>query len=85
MKNALGEEAREAKKATGSGTKVAGYVDTPVLKQCRFCEYFVGKNLCRQKTMLKDKQVKTDARTKLKIVDPVNGCCSFWEANDERE
>jgi len=85
MKNALGEEAKEAKKATGSGTKIAGYVDTPVPKKCGSCEYRVGSNLCRQKTMLKDKQVKTDSRTKLKIVDFQDGCCSFWEADDERE
>lgn len=84
MKNALGEEAKEAKKATGSGTKVSGYVDTPVPKKCGSCEYRVGKNLCRQATVKKDPMVKTDKRTGLKIVDFQDGCCSFWEADDDK-
>ena len=83
MRNPLGEEAKEAKSAIGTGTKVSGYIESPVSKRCGTCEYLVGKNLCRQARVKRDPLVKTDKRTQLKIVDPKDGCCSFWEANDE--
>jgi hypothetical protein len=69
----------------GDGTKVAEYIETPVEKRCGTCEYLVGKNLCRQKVVLKDKEIKTDTKTGLKIIDPKDGCCRFWEEPDKDE
>lgn len=69
----------------GIGTRVSEYVDTPVKRECQTCEYFVGKDLCRNKIVAKDKEVKTDKKTGLKIVEPINGCCRLWEPPDEDE
>lgn len=79
------KEAAEAKKVTGTGTRVSGYVDDPTPKRCNTCEYFKSPGLCKNARVLKDKEVKTDKKSGLKIVDPVNGCCSFWEPEDEQD
>lgn len=72
--------------AKGQGTRVAEYIETPLRIHCATCEYLVGKKFCRQEVMQKDKQVPTDkATTGLKIVDPIKGCCRFWEAPDKDE
>ena len=69
----------------GHGTRVSEYIETPVRIHCATCEYFVGKKFCRQEVVARDKQVKTDKSTGLKIIDPVKGCCRFWNAADEDE
>ena len=65
----------------GEGTRVAEYIESKYPRQCNACEYFQKPNLCGQKVMRTDRQVKTDKKTGLKIVDPVNGCCRFWESD----
>lgn len=70
----------EKKKVHGSGTSVSGYIESPVAKKCGTCEYIKQDRLCNQKTVLKDKQIKTDIKSGLKIVNPQTGCCDFWEA-----
>lgn len=69
----------------GEGTRVAEYIETPVPRQCNKCEYFVGKKFCRQDVMMKDKEVPTDKSTGLKIINPINGCCRYWEPKDNDE
>lgn len=78
-----GEEKAEASKGTGSGTKVSGYTDDPTPKRCNTCEYFVKPNLCNNKVVSRDPKLKKDSKTKFKIISPVNGCCSFWEPEDD--
>ena len=78
----LGEEKREAKRPSGSGTRVSGYVDWSTPKECRRCSYFEGKNLCNNKVVARDPQVPKDEKSGLKKVDPVNGCCSWFEPED---
>ena len=65
------------------GTKTSGYTDTEVPKECGTCKYIQNGHLCSNKRVLKDKQVKTDKESGLKIVDPENGCCSFWYPYEE--
>lgn len=67
----------------GGGTPLAEYIETPIEKRCGTCEYLVGKNLCKQKVVLKDSKIKTDPKSKLKIVNPKTGCCRFWEPEGE--
>jgi len=69
----------------GQGTKVAEYIETPLRIHCGTCEYLVGKKFCRQEVVAKDKQVPTDKSTGLKIIDPVKGCCRFYEERDKDE
>lgn len=70
--------------ATGSGTEVSGYVESPVEKRCGTCEYIKDHKFCRQETVLKDSEIP-DGSNGLKIVDPKDGCCSFWEAGENGE
>ena len=86
-KDALGSSAekKEAKKQRGSGTKISGYVDTPVAKKCGTCEYLHNGTLCTQKNVLKDPEVPFAARSKFKKVSAENGCCSFWEADADKD
>ena len=81
----LSKSGMGGKEERGIGTRVSEYVDTPAKRECRTCEYFVGKNLCRNKIVAKDKQVKTDKATGLKIIEPINGCCRMWNPPDEDE
>ena len=67
--------------AAGSGTEVSGYVESPVEKRCGTCEYLENGKFCNQETVLKDPEVQNSSNG-LKIVDPKNGCCSFWEADE---
>lgn len=67
----------------GEGTRIAEYIETPLRIHCATCEYLVGKKFCRQEVVAKDKKVPTNKVTGLKIIDPVRGCCRFWEAPDE--
>lgn len=67
----------------GQGTRVSEYIETSLRIHCATCEYLVGKKFCRQDVVAKDKQVPTDKSTGLKIVDPVKGCCRFWEPEDK--
>lgn len=60
-------------------TTTSGYVDTPVPKRCGTCEYIQGKKFCTNKTVLKDKQIKTDPDNGLKVISAANGCCNEWE------
>jgi hypothetical protein len=69
----------------GEGTRLAEYIQTPLRIHCGSCEYRSGKNLCRQKVVLKDKQVPSDKRTGLKIIDPVDGCCRYWSPEDKKD
>ena len=66
-------------KASAPGTEVSGYVESPIEKRCGTCEYLKNGNLCAQETVLRDPEVKDDGNG-LKVVDPQNGCCNFWEA-----
>jgi len=81
-KDAMSESA-EAKRPRGSGTRVSGYVEDPTPKKCGTCEYLVKGRLCNNKTVLTDKQVKKDPKSKLKVVDPTIGCCDFWEPKED--
>lgn len=63
----------------GSGTQVSGYVESPVAKSCGTCEYLVKGKFCKQETVLKDPEVP-EGDNGLKMVNPKDGCCSFWEA-----
>ncbi len=65
----------------GSGTEVSGYVESPVEKRCGTCEYLEGGKFCNQETVLKDPEVP-DGSNGLKMVNPKDGCCSFWEAGN---
>jgi hypothetical protein len=64
------------------GTKVSGYVESSVPKRCGTCEYIQDKNLCTQKDVLKDPEVKTCKETGLKIVDAKDGCCNYWDPKE---
>jgi len=70
------------KRSAGSGTKVSGYIESPVAKKCSTCEYYPQKDRCNNKIVGKDPKVKTDESSGLKIVSGQNGCCSYWEAED---
>lgn len=74
-----GDDQSSSGSVAGSGTEVSGYVESPIEKRCGTCEYLENGNLCTQETVLKDPELK-DSSDGLKIVDPKNGCCSFWEA-----
>jgi hypothetical protein len=71
-----------AGQARGQGTKVAEYSEAGPF-HCKDCTYLktpgpdAAHGLCNQKVMLKDPQVKTDAKSKLKIVNIEHGCCRF--------
>ena len=80
-KNILGEGSEKAPQ--WFGTKVSGYTEVPIEKRCGTCEYIVNGKLCRQKIVLTDKKVKTDKSSGLKLVDAENGCCAFWEPEEE--
>lgn len=80
-----GEEKKESSRPIGTGTKVAGYVDTPVPKKCGTCEYLINGNLCKNARVLKDPQVPFAKRSKLKKVNAENGCCSFWEPENSED
>jgi hypothetical protein len=67
------------KKPQGSGTKVSGYVESPVPKKCGTCVYLHNGSLCVQKTVLKDTEVPFARRSKFKKVDAETGCCDFWQ------
>lgn len=69
----------------GQGTRFAEYIETPLRIHCGSCEYLVGKKFCRQEEIMKDPQVPKDKATGLKIIDPIKGCCRFWEAPDKDE
>lgn len=71
-----------SKKPTGTGTKVSGYVDTPVPKKCATCEYLVNGTLCKNSQVLKDPEIPTAKRSRLKKVSAEDGCCSFWEPKE---
>src|SRR5215471_21424 len=73
----------DSDQAVGSGTKVSGYIESPVEKRCGTCEYLVGGRFCRQQTVLDDPEVP-DGEEGMKLVDAKNGCCSFWEAVEKR-
>ncbi|MDE2439355.1 MAG: hypothetical protein KGN01_08255, partial [Patescibacteria group bacterium] len=45
--------------------KEVGYIETPVMKSCGTCEYFKSPDVCR---------LPLDSP-----VDPVDGCCNFWD------
>lgn len=83
MAEARGKSILSKSSVHGEGTRVAEYIETPITKQCGTCEYLVDENLCKNKVVRKDDQIKTDAETGLKIIDPVLGCCRFWEQSDE--
>jgi len=80
-KNILGGASNKPK---WFGTEVSGYTEVPVEKRCGTCEYF-SNGLCKQKIVLKDKKVKTDKKTGLKKVDAVNGCCTYWEPDEDEQ
>lgn len=79
-KDILGEESE--KTPQWFGTKVSGYTEVPVEKRCGTCEYLVKGKLCNHKIVLTDKKVKTDKKSGLKMVDPVDGCCTYWEPEE---
>jgi hypothetical protein len=64
-------------------TKVSGYIESDVPRACGSCEYLEKGRLCRQRYVLRDSQIPYDKDTNLKIVDPVFGCCDYWQASDE--
>lgn len=70
------------------GTKGVGYIESDIPRRCGTCKYAVergSKLLCRQKEAVEDGQMKTDAATELKIVQPVKGCCNEWEPSNWRD
>lgn len=74
----LGKNAQESPKPQTKATKVSGYVNIPIPKKCATCEYLVNNALCKNKIVMTDKQVPFANRSKLKRVDPENGCCNLW-------
>lgn len=46
----------------------AGYVESPISKQCGTCEYFAKPNICLLPLDIP--------------VDAAKGCCNFWEAKE---
>ena len=77
------EKSLQKSEPHGEGTSKAEYIETPLRIHCATCEYLVGKKFCRQETVAKDKQIPTDKNTGLKVINPTNGCCRFWEAPDK--
>ena len=73
------------KEPHGEGTRTAEYIETPLRIGCGTCEYLTGKKLCRQEVVLKDRQIPTCKETGLKIVDPVRGCCRFWDGEKDKD
>ena len=69
----------------GHGTRIAEYIETPLRIHCGSCEYLVGKKFCRQSVVAKDKQIPTDKSTGLKIIDPIKGCCRYYEADEDKD
>lgn len=65
-------------------TKISGYVDTPIAKKCATCKYLVDGQFCRNSTVQKDPQVKTDAKTGRKIVSASDGCCNEWDPSPRK-
>ena len=81
----------------GMGTKVSEYSEQGPF-HCGDCVFVSqkdspskGKGLCKEKHVLKDPQVPTDKKSKLKIIDLIHGCCRYVkypkgyteESNDE--
>lgn len=67
----------------GAGTKVAEYSEQGPF-HCEDCVFLKTRGvpdeehgLCREKHVLKDPQVKTDPKTRLKIVNLEIGCCRY--------
>ncbi len=63
----------------GEGTRVSEYIESKFPRKCGACEYFQKPDLCGNKIVMTDKQLKSDPKTKLKIVDAEFGCCRYWE------
>ena len=61
-------------------TKVSGYIESPIAKMCGTCEYLQGRDLCSNKVVMADPQVRSADEHGLKIIDPVLGCCNEWES-----
>jgi hypothetical protein len=57
----------------------AGYVEVPEGPTCGNCEYIKDGICIHPPEVLKGGGL---ARFNFKV-DPVKGCCTFWEANDE--
>lgn len=72
-------------KGHGSGTKVSGYVVSPVPKKCGTCRFLHNSTLCTQKDVLKDPQVPFARRSKFKQVDAEDGCCDYWQASGKEK
>jgi hypothetical protein len=69
--------------AKGIGTKVSEYSEGGPF-HCGNCVFAIrkdvpkeGQGLCNEPHVLKDPQVPTARRSKLKVVDLKNGCCRF--------
>jgi hypothetical protein len=67
----------------GAGTKISEYSEQGPF-HCNDCIHAIrkdvptkGKGLCNERHVMKDPQVPTARRSKLKIVDLVHGCCRF--------
>ena len=69
----------------GEGTRVAEYIETPLRIHCGTCEYLTGKKFCRQSVAARDKQIPTDKTTGLKIIDPIKGCCRYWQGEENED
>lgn len=71
----------ELQSAAGAvGTKVAEYIESKTRRECRTCEHANDSgDRCNEVHMLQDKEVKTDPKTGTKIVEPILGCCRYWE------
>jgi len=65
----------------GDGTRASEYIESKYPRECGACEYFQKPNLCGHKVVMTDKQIKTDKKTGLKIVDAEYGCCRFWHCD----
>jgi hypothetical protein len=76
----LGQLMLPPKPKHGIPTKASGYIETPIIKKCGTCKHLTGNRMnCDDKTINQDPQLKTDPKTKLKIVNPVKGFCPMWE------
>lgn len=67
----------------GSGTRASGYIETPVPRACKYCKYIKKGTLCSKPAVQKDTQIQTDVVSGLKIIDPDNGCCNYFEVSDD--
>jgi len=84
MEDILGAGKTLSKKPQGTGTKVSGYVESPIEKKCGTCTFLYNETLCTQKNVLLDKEVPFARRSKLKKVDAENGCCNYWSPEKEK-